>query len=385
MNRWYWSPASLNSGEVTTHSQSGIRLYDGDKRTHFEDGFLTLTNIRLLWRSSNSTSSLALDLALVVLVEEEQGGFTSSPKIILHLASPPSNQSSGPVAFSHYTFIKLSFRQGGSSAFKKSLDTVLEEKAWENILVLPKASEKGITTKQLRAGILGIERDIHAKQKEASSNINKAFEDLKNLMGLAQEMVNLSRNIASKIKDKTGEISSDETVQLRSYLLSLGVDDPVTKETVGSTTEYHKQLAKEICNVLKSSVEEVGGVMLLSEVYCRINRARGLHLLSPEDMHNACSLMANLNLPLRLFTFKSGIQVLQLSSLDETVVPDGLKMLLEENKKNGISAIEYARSSGVPLLLAQERMHHAERCAAAVRDESNEGVRFFPNLFFSQS
>ncbi|KAL7641458.1 UNVERIFIED_CONTAM: hypothetical protein RMT77_007329 [Armadillidium vulgare] len=384
MDRWYWSQSCTESGECVHQKIGGVRLYDGDQKTSFKDGILYLTDRRIIWEQPDKTVFLALNLSLVILVEEEKGGFRSDPKIILHLATPTKSQSSGPIGRSNFTFIKLSFSNGGKDLFEKNLEKALQAKAWEKSL-FTQPQGQSLSTMPLRAGILGIERDIHSKQRETSSNISKAFEDLKNLMSLAKDMVTLSRNIANKIKEQTGEISSDETVQLRSYLLSLGVDDPVTKEAVGSTTEYHKKLAQEICNVLKSSVEEVGGVMLLSEVYCRINRARGLQLLSPEDVYNACSLMSNMHLPLRLFTFKSGVQVLQLSSLDEEEVSNNLKEFLEGCKEGGISPIEFSRSSGVPLLLAQERLYHAERCGVTVRDESSEGLRFYPNLFFTRT
>lgn len=38
--------------------------------------------------------------------------------------------------------------------------------------------------------------------------------------------------------------------------------------------------------------------MTLSDVYCRINRARGLELLSPEDILNACQMLEQMNLPI---------------------------------------------------------------------------------------
>lgn len=381
MDRFYWFNQNLSTSERLFQSVSGIRLYDGDIKTNYEDGKLDITNFKLLWRHSKFTSSLALDLSLIILVEEEQGGFTSSSKIILHLSPSQNSALPRPISQSKSTFIKLSFRQGGMSSFKKTLENALSNKEWESIIYTENSSDRVSNVKQLRTGILGIERSIRAKHKETDSNINKAFEDLKNLMDLAKEMVNLSGNITRKIKEQTGEISSDEAVQLRSYLLSLGVEDPVTKETVGSTTEYHRRLAQEICDVLKGPIEEIGGVMLLSEVYCRINRARGLHLLSPEDVLNACSLMTNMKLPLKLFAFNSGVQVLQLISLDESEVPQLILLALNENKEHGISAIELAHQLGIPLLLAQERLYHAERVALAVRDDSEEGLRFFPNLF----
>ena len=54
--------------------------------------------------------------------------------------------------------------------------------------------------------------------------------------------------------------------------------------------------------------------MSLTDAYCRVNRARGLELLSPEDFLQACRLMKDLNLPIKLRRYESGVLVLQLQS-----------------------------------------------------------------------
>ena len=56
------------------------------------------------------------------------------------------------------------------------------------------------------------------------------------------------------IQEKQGDVSDDETVAFKSYLLSLGIDDPVTRETHGSGQSYYRELAKEVCRVLEAPV-----------------------------------------------------------------------------------------------------------------------------------
>jgi len=129
----------------------------------------------------------------------------------------------------------------------------------------------------------------------------------------AKEMVAISSSIATKIKEKKGDITDDETVKFQSYLLSLGIANPVTKETHGSGTHYHMQLAHEICTLLETHITSGGGNMLLADAFCRINRARGMELLSPEDILNACKMLSKLNLSLKLRSFDSGVLVLQTS------------------------------------------------------------------------
>ena len=55
-------------------------------------------------------------------------------------------------------------------------------------------------------------------------------------------------------------------------------------------------------------------MITLTDAFCRVNRARGLELLSPEDLLNACNnFAAEPNIPLRLHTFEStGVSVIQL-------------------------------------------------------------------------
>lgn len=54
--------------------------------------------------------------------------------------------------------------------------------------------------------------------------------------------------------------------------------------------------------------------MALSDAYCRVNRARGLDLVSPEDFYGACKLMEELALAVKLRCYESGALVLQLQS-----------------------------------------------------------------------
>lgn len=169
---------------------------------------------------------------------------------------------------------------------------------------------------KLRTGIVGIERSLQEKHKATDESISSAFQDLSKLMVMAKEMVRLSQSISTKIRDKQGDITEDETVRFKSYLMSLGIDDPVTKDSYKSNNKYFRDLAKQVCDILVSPITEVGGMMALTDVYCRVNRARGLELLSPEDLLDACKLLESLNLPIKLYVFDSGVKVLQLQSLD---------------------------------------------------------------------
>lgn len=116
--------------------------------------------------------------------------------------------------------------------------------------------------------------------------------------------------------------------------------------------------------------------MSLADVYCRVNRARGLELLSPEDLLEACKLLIG---PIKLRQFPSGAIVLQLENHDDELVSQETTEVVK--KYDSISADELARIVGISLLLANERLLVAERLGNICRDESIEGLRFYPNLF----
>lgn len=50
------------------------------------------------------------------------------------------------------------------------------------------------------------------------------------------------------------------------------------RETHGSGTNYHVELAKQLATFLERPLSECGGIMTLADVYCRYNRARGMEV-----------------------------------------------------------------------------------------------------------
>ncbi|KAG8437006.1 hypothetical protein GDO86_007914, partial [Hymenochirus boettgeri] len=288
--------------------------------TKFDSGNLLLTTHRLIWRDQkNHDFCIAFPLSQIVFTEEQAGGIGKSAKIVVHLHPPSPNKEPGPYQTSRYSYIKLAFREHGQIEFQRRLTEELTQRRWERSSTVPSLlMNKGPQTGRIKAvGIVGIERKLEEKRKETDKNISEAFEDLSKLMEKAKEMVELSKSIANKIKDKQGDITEDETIRFKSYLLSMGIANPVTRETHGSGTHYHMQLAKQLASILQAPLEERGGIMSLTEVYCLVNRARGMELLSPEDLVNACKMLESLKLPIRLRIFESGVMVIEHQSHNE--------------------------------------------------------------------
>lgn len=120
-----------------------------------------------------------------------------------------------------------------------------------------------------RSGIVGIERNMFGKIEKSANNLSQAFKDLQNLINMAKDMVVLAKTwsnttkvgftmIAMKccyemlflLKEKLGTISEDETVALKSCLMSLGIDDPVVRKNYSGSSEYYNQLATQSAQFL---------------------------------------------------------------------------------------------------------------------------------------
>uniref|UniRef100_A0A8C1FQC1 Vacuolar protein-sorting-associated protein 36 n=1 Tax=Cyprinus carpio carpio TaxID=630221 RepID=A0A8C1FQC1_CYPCA len=358
MDRFVWTNGLLEMNETLVIQQRGVRLYDGEEKAKLDVGVVLLSTHRLLWRDQkNHECCICIPLSQIIFFEEQAAGIGKSAKIVIHLHPAPENKEPGPYQHSKYSYIELSFKEHGQIEFYRRLTEEMTQKRWENTPVsqpIPTGPKAGRTR---AVGIVGIERKLEEKRKETDKNISEAFEDLSKLMEKAKEMVELSKSIANKIKDKQGDITEDETIRFKSYLLSMGIANPVTRETHGSGTQYHIQLAKQLGDMLQAPLE----------------------LLSPEDLVNACKMFESLKLPLRLRVFDSGVMVVQLQShSEEEMIASALDNVSD---KGSLTAEEFAKLLGLSVLLAKERLLLAEKMGHLCRDDSVEGLRFYPNLF----
>lgn len=395
MNRFAYEEARLVESETFVSRDRNVKIYDGDQKTDFEDGEVVLTTHRLFWgrpgEIARAAVTLCLPLSYVISLSEETTSnfFGRKTRIIMHLRPPEVGKGPGPLDRSRAAHIKLSGKNGLSVEFHSALRETLSARVWEISLTnetvlkspepLTNVNDR-LARIQKRTGIGGIERHLEAKAKATDENIALAFQDLSVLMAMAKDMVGLSKSISGKIREQKGEISDDETVRFKSYLLSLGIEDPVTRDNFTSNTAYFNSLAQQICEMLLDPIEELGGMMSLADVYCRVNRARGLELLSPEDLLHACE---QLNGPIKLRRFPSGAMVLQLESHDDELI--AIDVLEKVIAAESLAVEELAKQLGISLLLAKERLLVAERLGKVCRDESVEGLRFYANLLLHRN
>lgn len=178
--------------------------------------------------------------------------FGKKRRIILRLARVMPNKTPGPMDHSVASFVKLSGRSGVDPTFVQALRETVAAKIWavteEDTLEDEKSAAP--SKRVLRTGIMGIERKLAEKQKQTDDNISLAFKDLSQLMEMAKDMVAISKVVSAKIRDRQGDISEDETVRFKSYLMSLGIDDPVTRDGTRSNSEYFMKLSQQLCEML---------------------------------------------------------------------------------------------------------------------------------------
>ncbi|MBZ3887942.1 Vacuolar protein-sorting-associated protein 36 [Sciurus carolinensis] len=125
--------------------------------------------------------------------------------------------------------------------------------------------------------------------------------------------------------------------------------------------EFYRCLSEEMTQRRWENIpvsQLIGGIMSLTEVYCLVNQAPGMELLSPEDLVNACKMLEALKLPLRLRVFDSGVMVIELQShKEEEMVASALETVSEK----GSLTEEFAKPVGMSVLLVKERLLLAEK------------------------
>ncbi|RWS07135.1 vacuolar protein-sorting-associated protein 36-like protein [Dinothrombium tinctorium] len=246
-----------------------------------------------------------------------------------------------------------------------------------------------------RSGIGGIEHKMKEKQLQTDRQISEAFQDLTKLMEKAKEMSSLSRSIAQRLKSKEGEPQSGETETFKSYLLSLGMsgeafEDTITKEKFANESDFYKHLGKQVSHIVKNMAQRFGGQMSLTDVYCAVNRARFQDLISAEDLLNACYTLQKQNLGLKLVKYESGLIVVECDNYNQNEMNEQILEIIQMHYDRcsgdaGLTANQLSLHSGISLSLARQRLLNCESVGFICRDESIQGMAFFPNKFLDPS
>lgn len=149
----------------------------------------------------------------------------------------------------------------------------------------------------------------------------------------------------------------------------------VSKDVAGKN--YHLQLSQEIEKFVDSVIDKFGGVIGLVDLYCMYNRARGTDLISPEDLNIACSLIQKQSSRYMHRVYPSGVHTIQSRQFNEDAYFQKITATLAQS--NGVSAIKLAEQMKVNVVLMKEHIQVAEDKGFVCRDESYEGVLWYPN------
>jgi ESCRT-II complex subunit VPS36 len=336
---------------------------------------VTVTTHRLVFFRNVGTTRQAryLHLSNVFSVDTETTYF-KSPKIVLYTA----------VGDLVLAFPKSATKQRDECHQQLSLS--LSRKQWD---VDDEQQQKELMQRKKINRKVGVDAVISASQnrhKQAAQLTDTAFAgDAETLLKEATELVQIIHKYVAALDRETADNANEDTDRLVSMLQDMGMTSALKKaDYKGAEAAYYDQTARQLADFVRPKLAVVP-VMTLTDVYCLFNRARGSHLLSPEDLLTAVERLQDLNLGLSVVTFPgSGLKVLQDDRrANEAVLAETFLQLCQET--GFVTAMTVSRQCHVSAVLAMEQLQAAERAAYLVRDETVEAIRFYPNKFIEWS
>ena len=254
----------------------------------------------------------------------------------------------------------------------------------------PQAISQTTTGRQIARGMKGIAQKKENLRLDDDKNIDTAFSSgLAGLERAAKEMIQLSKKISDQKIGKTGAISADESVQLRNHLMTLGLEeagDTEQSDLENFTTNEDDALFQK----LKIKAQESGNFLLLSDVFCIVNRIKGIDLISPEDTLKFVSTMVKKhNSQCKLIKYDTGAMALEFINYTSGSVNNSIEKYFDQAmfvvgddfEFDYLTAEILNRYYKIPILVATERLKQAEKEGFLCIDYSIEGLRYFRNLF----
>ncbi|EME32790.1 ESCRT-II complex subunit VPS36 [Galdieria sulphuraria] len=272
--------------------------------------------------------------------------------------------------------VLLGFRHDSDqSVFIQKLEQYIRQHKQKKTNETSQTSPKGV-------GVAGIMQTRKEQVQQREEQLQNAFKDLESLMSQVKGLVELAQKYqGSLLESKVGE-DMKEVVEFRNMAASLGVENPVTRAQLGGHgNEFHRQLAMEVYRTIEKPLRKNGGMMNLIDVYCWLIRARTTtELVSPDDLLAACEMFGKLHIPIHLSRLESGVIILEAGFMNDDEIAK--KILEIVQSKASLNAVEYASLVNIPLLRAVSRLEFCEQMGFLCRDEFEENIRFFPNLYF---
>lgn len=259
------------------------------------------------------------------------------------------------------TRVILKFRSGGKDAVFNTLQESLTRQAWTQALKVERPKLTGY-------GIQGLKKNMQEENKAAEQAVSSSFTDLHSLSQKSRELIQLATRLKS-----VEETKDEEMQEIFGMMSELGMTSGVTRDTAGK--QYHQQLARELVDCIRSSLEKAGGLMLLLDVFCIYNRARGSDLVSPSDMMMACKYLESLSIRVR--DLPGGIKAIQSDSMVKKLYDQVLSLIMSEEH---LSAQALANKLSLNPLIAKECLLELENQGQLCRDQTIYGLHFYYNI-----
>ena len=327
-------------------------------------GEFHVSSHRLLWIPHGARQGVCLPLEMLTSLKIVSSGIFGMTQKLEALST--GNQKV-LFAFKHKNDIESMFSH--ASAALQARQAFIQQQQQQQL----QQQQQQTVFSPKSAGISGVLLNVQSQARQRDESLTQAFSDLKALMDNAKQMVEIAQRLA---RSEDASASAPDGAVVDQYLMSVGLQSPVTKKSSG--TAFHQQLARQLCDFLQRPLAEHGGVLSLPDVFCLYNRARGTDLVSPDDLVRACNLFAPLELPLRFCKLPSGVLVVQSPDHSQEAVAQKLRAMASAGP---LTAFQVARQTKCTITLAQEQLLASEELGFLCRDQSIEGLLFYPNLF----
>ena len=384
-------PGELRVMQQIEHVTAQCNDKGKEEQLLFAGAHLTVvqTNLRLVLVLPSRPKSLGLALHLSKVSEVKdstKGGglFFSRPKLAVKFKCSATERV---VLYFSHPVVKDEFLTKAQSAHQAKSWQQQQQQQQQQSSHTAETPAAGLASAPV--GIAGLQRHQQEQLKKSAEITQDASRDLEHLMTHAKEVVQIVGQYARLLQQPAGssvgsngaadsQVLQDEAKEMEAILQSIGMVSPVTKLSAGRM--YHQELANQLAALLQAEgrLARLGGMISLTYAYCLFNRARGMELVSPDDLFTAASLMQASQHAMQLRRFDSGVLVIQAAALNDV----GITRRLVDLCSQGKLATEIATALGVSLLLCKEQLAMAEKRGALCRDESVAGVRWFPNIFF---
>jgi len=309
-----------------------------------------LTTHRLCWYTDEVWLALRLDCA--VLVEAGGGGgWLLSTRLMLTLSSNAT--------------LKLKVRD--NAAAKQLLDVLqaaLRDAKWRDSSY--EAAAMG--------GLQRVLKQHESRQRARREELDVALSDLESLRQHASKAVEAARQAAA-LADDEGTKNS-----VQRLLHDFGLLGPDSK-SVATGGGLPAEVEADVSRVCVAALEKRGGLglLLVHDVYCLVNRARGTALLSPQVVMEAVMRAAAPGGVLRLR--RLGAAKALAVSLARTSDADADSELISAVEGGLRSTTDLASELGLTTSEAKYLCLDAELRCVLVRDDTAEGVFFYRNFF----